>query len=142
MDRNKPIFDRRRFQQAMDQLSRRQLPINKALAPQLPSRTALPVPDTRVYVSDSVGAQSLLVGQAQLNAVAVMIVPARRRCGVRLTNLSGVELFWGPDKTVTSANGDMIVGQRGFSLYVETQSAIWCCTASGTGQLSFAELSD
>lgn len=127
-------------------LSTRQIPLRFALLPSLPMSS---VPSGRqvIPVHDSLGADTLATGQeVQITTVATLIVPPRARAGIKLTNLSGLEIFWGPNRSVTvssaGSGGDLIPAGRGQAIYVETCSAIWGIVASGVGSVSWAEIFD
>lgn len=123
-------------------LSTRQIPLRFALLPTSPPNS---IPSGRhlIPVHDSLGAAGLATAQeVQITTVPTLIAPARARAGIKLTNLSGLEIFWGPDRTVTTSSGDFIPAGRGQAIYVETCSAIWGIVASGVGGVSWADIFD
>lgn len=123
-------------------LSTRQVPLSRGLVPTLPP-TSVPTPRKDAPVHDSLGTSHLATDQAPLiTTKATLIAIARTRAGIKLTNLSGIDIFWGADSTVTASTGDLIPAGRGTWIYVETQSAIWAVTAAGTASMSWAEIFD
>lgn len=65
-------------------------------------------------------------GQVSLRTNATQIINARRgRCGVKLTNVSDVDIFIGWNGSVTIQAGDLLLGVKGSWIFIPTESAIW-----------------
>lgn len=123
-------------------LSQRQIPLSAGLVPTLPP-TSVPTDRKPTPVHDSLGTNSLATGQAPIVATkATLIVPSRTRAGIELCNLAAIDIYFGPDSTVTATSGHLLLGVRGVCKYMETQSAIWAIAASAGASLSWAEILD
>ena len=123
-------------------LSQRQR--GSTLVPTLPP-TSIPTQRLKdqTQTHDSLGTSILSTAQVPiLSNKATLIVPPRTRAGVELCNLSGIDVFFGPDASVTATSGHLLLGVRGTCKYLETCSAVWGITASGTATLSWAEILD
>lgn len=123
-------------------LSYRQISLQAALLPSLPMR-AVPTQEKRIPVVDSMGAETANTGQAlQITTSPTLIVPARTRSGIELTNLSTVDIYFGFDSTVTPTTGHLLLGTRGTCKYIPTQAPVWAIASAGLGQLSWLEIWD
>jgi len=65
-------------------------------------------------------------GQIALGTNALQIVNGRKgRSGVKITNLSNVDVYLGYNGSVTNQSGDLLIGTKGAWIYIETESPIW-----------------
>ena len=65
------------------------------------------------------------------------------RSGIKLTNLSGIEIWYGNSPgQANPTSGDLVPAGRGQWIFVPTRSVIFVATASGTASMSWAEVYD
>jgi hypothetical protein len=120
------------------------MPLVKALVPSVPP-VSIPTPDCEIPVRDSNGASTGATGQAlQIGTgkPATLLVPARVRSGIELTNLSTVDVWLGFDGSVTATSGHLLLGVKGTCKFIETQAPIYAVVQSGIGQVSWMEIWD
>lgn len=79
-------------------------------------------------------------GQAQLTTRASQIVNARRnRAGVKITNLTDVDIYIGYNGTVTPGSGDLLIGIKGAWVFLPVECALWAVGAD-IASLSYLEV--
>jgi hypothetical protein len=79
-------------------------------------------------------------GQLQVTTTPQQVnVVSTTRVGIKLTNLSGTDIFYGATAGVTSSSGDLLPGGRGSWIFIPSRSVIWVVVASGTASMSWAE---
>lgn len=83
---------------------------------------------------------SIATGQVTVGTAATQIVPARAaRKSVIITMLGAADAFLGP-LTVTTANGQLLLGTKGSSVTVASSAAVYGIVAAGTQAVSFLEV--
>lgn len=88
----------------------------------------------------SIGGDSGSTGQVALGVnVPIQIFNPRRRCSVKITNLSAVEIFIGFNSTVSQNSGDLLSGVRGAFIVIDTTSPIWGIANAAGASVSYLE---
>lgn len=64
---------------------------------------------------------------------------ARNRSGIKLTNLSNTEVWYGESSSVSPTTGDLLAAGRSQWVSVPGCSILWVVTASGTATIAWAE---
>lgn len=64
--------------------------------------------------------------QVTLGNSAQQICNKRKgRCGIKITNLSAIDVYIGFNNNVTNQSGDLLIGVKGAWNFYETDSALW-----------------
>ncbi len=89
----------------------------------------------------STGGDAGVAVQVSITSSATLAIAARTaRRGISVTNLGTVDVYCGFANTVTTSNGDLLLGTKGYSLSYPTNSAVYCITASTSQSVSVAEV--
>lgn len=79
------------------------------------------------------GSDSGSTGQVAIGNIPQQLFNPRRRCAVVITNLGTTDVYIGFNFQVSTNGGHLLIGIRGSSIVIETQSPIWAiCVVSGT----------
>lgn len=113
--------------------------LSNALVPKLPPSSAVPEKPP-LKVDDSHSPQGLRTGQVTLNGVTIIAPSRASRAGIKITNLSAIDIYIGSSNAVTVLSGDLLPAGRGQWIFLPTQSALWGIPASGTPVISFSEI--
>jgi len=72
--------------------------------------------------------------QVAVTGTATQIVAVNNaRSGLLLINFGTVDVYFGPDNTVTTSNGQLLTGTKGTSIGISTTGTVWGIT-SGSSQ--------
>lgn len=89
------------------------------------------------------GAKSGRTGQVTIQTTATLIL-VRNDCrrAIKVTNLGTVDVFIGFSPSVGTISGDLLVGVRGSFIVIPSALDVYAIVASGTGSVSFMEISE
>lgn len=88
---------------------------------------------------------SVGTGQVPVSSLAAQVSYVNRsKLCTKLTQLStGVDVFWGTNSSVTPANGDLLIGQKGAWVSIPRAAVVFVVCASGQSTtISWAEAYD
>ena len=86
-------------------------------------------------------AQFAITGQVNVDNVPVLLIdPQQQCCCVKITNLTTVDIYIGFGNSIGTNTGDLLVGQVGAFLVIETDQQIWAIGSAAGGKISFIEL--
>jgi hypothetical protein len=103
--------------------------------------TALPVTET----APPVGWTNMVTGQVSVASTATQIAASRTgppgtgRGKIDIVNLSTVDIYIGNSSAVTASTGILLTGTKGALITLQTTSAIFGISASGTNTVSYNE---
>lgn len=79
-------------------------------------------------------------GQVAIGLIPTQIFNPRRRCSIKITQLSTVDVYVGFNSTVSILSGDLLIGIKGAWLILDSSTPLWAA-ASGVGaRVSYLEL--
>jgi len=81
----------------------------------------------------------IITGQTTVTTSSALVAPANSRISLTLTNNSTTPVYYGPSG-VSITDGDLLPGVIGAAVTLNTSSAIYGVTASGSAVLSWTEL--
>jgi hypothetical protein len=89
------------------------------------------------------GGGSGRTGQVTIQTTATLIL-VRNDCrkALKVTNLGTVDVFIGFSPSVGVISGDLLVGVKGSFIVIPTKLDVYAIVASGTGSVSFMEISE
>lgn len=84
------------------------------------------------------GSDSGSTGQVTIGTIPRQLFNPRRRCAVVITNLGTTDVYIGFNSQVSTNGGHLLLGIRGSSIVIETQSPLWAISAT-SGTISWLE---
>lgn len=78
--------------------------------------------------------------QVAITGTATQVVAANNsRSGIALTNLGTTDVFYGENNTVTTSNGDILIGTKGAVKAFATTGAVWAVTSGASQTITVLE---
>ncbi len=83
---------------------------------------------------------SFKTSQVAVTGTATQIIAANSsRSGLLLTNFGTTDVYFGPDNTVTTSNGQLLTGTKGTAVGFSTTGTVWGITSGASQTIGVLE---